>query len=91
MLVSAEPNLHSPLLGCYKIPLHFGSAAWLGIPISDSDSWDGRNPEFPFRVRNSGSFLRKIKSQNLKTVQVNRNSGIPLITYIATLYYPLPA
>jgi hypothetical protein len=26
MLVSAEPNLHSPLLGCYKITLHFGSA-----------------------------------------------------------------
>ena len=26
MLVSAEPNLHSPLLGCYKVPLHFGSA-----------------------------------------------------------------
>jgi hypothetical protein len=26
MLVSAEPNLHSPLLGCCKVPLHFGSA-----------------------------------------------------------------
>jgi hypothetical protein len=26
MLVSAEPNLHSPLSGCYKIALHFGSA-----------------------------------------------------------------
>jgi hypothetical protein len=26
MLFSAEPNLHSPLLGRYKIPLHFGSA-----------------------------------------------------------------
>jgi hypothetical protein len=26
MLISAEPNLHSLLLGCYKIPLHFGSA-----------------------------------------------------------------
>jgi hypothetical protein len=26
MLVSAEPNLHSPFLGCYKIPLHFGLA-----------------------------------------------------------------
>ncbi len=26
MLVSAEPNLHSPLSGCYKVPLHFGSA-----------------------------------------------------------------
>ena len=49
---------------------------WLGIPISDSDSWDGRNPEFRFRVRNSGTFRRKLKSENLKTVQVeNRNSG----------------
>ena len=26
MLVSAEPNLHNALLGCYKIALHFGSA-----------------------------------------------------------------
>jgi hypothetical protein len=26
MLVSAEPNLHSLLSGCYKIALHFGSA-----------------------------------------------------------------
>jgi hypothetical protein len=26
MLVSAEPNLHSPLLGCYKIALHFDLA-----------------------------------------------------------------
>jgi hypothetical protein len=26
MLVSKEPNLHSPLVGCYKIALHFGSA-----------------------------------------------------------------
>jgi hypothetical protein len=42
----------------------------------DSDSLDGRNPEFRFRVWNSGSFRRKIKSENLKTVQVeNRNSG----------------
>jgi hypothetical protein len=49
---------------------------WLGIPISDSDSWDGRNLEFQFRVRNSGTFRRKLKSENLKTVQVeNRNSG----------------
>jgi hypothetical protein len=50
--------------------------AWLGIPISDSDSGTGRNPEFRFRVRNSGTFQQKIKSENLKTVQVeNRNSG----------------
>ena len=25
-MVSTEPNLHSPLLGCYKIALRFGSA-----------------------------------------------------------------
>jgi hypothetical protein len=25
MMVSTEPNLHSPLLGCYKIAPHFGS------------------------------------------------------------------
>ncbi len=50
--------------------------AWLGIPFLDSDFWDDRNSEFRFRVRNSGIFRRKIKSENLKTVQVeNRNSG----------------
>jgi hypothetical protein len=42
----------------------------------DSVSWDDRNLEFRFQVRNSGTFRRKIKSENLKTVQVeNRNSG----------------
>jgi hypothetical protein len=72
-----------------KVPpiwLHFGKSksksldihrrAWLGIPISDSDFWDGRNSEFRFRVRDSGTFWRKSKSENLKTPLVeNRNSG----------------
>jgi hypothetical protein len=50
--------------------------SWLGIPILDSDSWDGQNLEFRFRVQYSGTFRRKIKSENLKTVQVeNWNSG----------------
>ena len=49
---------------------------WLGIPFWDSVSWDYRNSEFRFRFRSSGTFRRKSKSENLKTVQVeNRNSG----------------
>ena len=38
--------------------------AWLGIPISDSNSWDVRDLEFRFRFRNSGKFRRK---KNRKT------------------------
>ena len=58
------------------IPLFMDSTAWLGILISDSDSWDGQNLEFRFRVWDSGTFRRKIKSENMKTVQVeNQNSG----------------
>jgi hypothetical protein len=50
--------------------------AWLGIPFWDSVSWDYRNSEFRFRFRSSGTFRRKSKSENLKSVQVeNRNSG----------------
>jgi hypothetical protein len=64
-------------------------AAWLGIPILDSVPWDGRNSEFRFRFPEPRTFRRKLKSENLKTVQVeNRNSasdfGIPLFTYIGT-------
>jgi hypothetical protein len=57
-------------------PLGVPKGAWLGIPFWDSVSWDYRNLEFRFRVRSSGTFWRKSKSENLKTVQVeNRNSG----------------
>jgi hypothetical protein len=74
------------------IPLFMDSTAWLGILISDSDSWDGQNLEFRFRVWDSGTFRRKIKSENMKTVQVEigipvpifPDSGIPLFTYIGT-------
>jgi hypothetical protein len=64
--------------GKYYASLHLSASIppWLGIPFWDSVSWDYRNSEFRFRFRSSGTFRRKSKSENLKTVQVeNRNSG----------------
>jgi hypothetical protein len=40
MLVSADPNLHSALLGCYKIALCFGSAE-TQYPMRRIDRWRG--------------------------------------------------